>query len=731
MSVYLFGVVAVVLITVGLVIAGKSASATPPAPGSVPGSYNAVVPTRVLNTQAGVGAPIGAVAPGGQIAVPVVGRGGVPSSNVSAVALTITAVTPTAVGSVTAWPDGAKPSTSTLSFVANVSSSNFTVTKVGGDGSIRLSNNSGGTVQLLGDVMGYYVGGAPTQPGSTVANGPSRLFDTRSGLDVPKAAIAAGKTLTVPVSGHAEVPSSGASAVLITITTVRPAQSGRLTVYGAGQTQPGTTNISLIAGRNVADFVTAPLGTGGAITILNSSSASLQVVGDVTGYVLGGGRTAGGTMSTVAPTRSVDTRSGLGARKGVVASGATLAVGLTGRALVPSTNVAAVAMTVTAVHPTAAGIMSTWDDGYPRPGTRNVSYVASQNTSVFVIAPVGPDGKVDFYNKGGSTDLVVDVLGYFRADKMPIVASTSRYVRNLTGGSSDVSTMDAEGCADAQQAPTGAQNLLLLDIGSQVLTDSVELTATTIVLTNAQLVTALKGYVDGFVRCRTGTDPTYLALGTNNDGTRLDGAGGADWADHVVDPVQMYAAGQAGLTVAGANDIEPDFDTDDSGAVAEAKAEAWTTGFLGATTAPYVFNGAATACSSTGVGGTCNRGWTQQNLYDLAHGISPSRILALPQIYYPVNAQQWKYVSLAGSSGADRITFVGALSEYAACQLPGSGCDMDGLLQPAQSWQALRDALSSNSAINLQRLPVSTDLRTDTAPGAPLSANRVTTAGVG
>jgi len=151
MSAYVFGVVAVVLVTVGVVIAGKPASATPPTPvppGSVPGSYNAVAPSRVLNTQTGVGAPIGAVAPGGQIAVPVVGRGGVPSSNVSAVALTITAVTPTAVGSVTAWPDDgtAKPTTSTLSFVANVTSSNFTVTRVGADGKIRLSNNSGGTV---------------------------------------------------------------------------------------------------------------------------------------------------------------------------------------------------------------------------------------------------------------------------------------------------------------------------------------------------------------------------------------------------------------------------------------------------------------------------------------------------------------------------------------------------------------------------------------------------------
>jgi hypothetical protein len=144
-----------------------------------------------------------------------------------------------------------------------------------------------------------------------------------------------------------------------------------------------------------------------------------------------------------------------------------------------------------------------------------------------------------------------------------------------------------------------------------------------------------------------------------------------------------------------------------------------------------VFTGAASGCPTTAVGGTCNWGWTQRNFYNLAHGISPTRILALPQIYYPVNAAQWKYISLAGASGADRMSFIGALSEYAACQPSGSGCDLKGLLTPAASWQPLRSALSSSPAISLQRLPVSTDLRSDTLPSAPASAKRVSTAGVG
>jgi hypothetical protein len=236
-------------------------------------------------------------------------------------------------------------------------------------------------------------------------------------------------------------------------------------------------------------------------------------------------------------------------------------------------------------------------------------------------------------------------------------------------------------------------------------------------------VAAVNGYVDGYASCRTGTDPVYVAIATNNDGKLLDAAAGTDWADNVIDPVAAHAAGYAGVMVAGANDIETDF------AGLESEAEAWTNAFLAATSAPYIFIGAATGCPTSGKG-TCNFGWTRQNFYALAHGLSPSRILAMPQIYYAVNAEQWRYIAEAGASGADRISFLGALSEYAACVVAGSGCDLGGLLTPAQSWQALRDALSANPAVSVQRLPVSTDLRTDLLPSAPLSARRVTTAGV-
>lgn len=230
----------------------------------------------------------------------------------------------------------------------------------------------------------------------------------------------------------------------------------------------------------------------------------------------------------------------------------------------------------------------------------------------------------------------------------------------------------------------------------------------------AALALDVNGYVDGYASCRTGTDPVYVAVAANNDGSPRDDAAGTDWADNVVDPVAAHAAGYAGVMVAGANDIEPDFTG------TESEAEAWTNAFLAATSAPYIFIGAASGCPTTGVGGDCNWSRTQQNFYNLAHGLSPSRILALPQIYYPENGAQWRYISQSGASGADRISFLGALSEYAACRTAGSGCPA-GYLTAAASW-ALRDALSVNAAVSVRRLPVSTDLRIDSVPGASTTA---------
>ena len=126
------------------------------------GSFVAVTPTRVVDTRTGAGGvPKSAVGAGATIAPQIGGQASVPSSSVSAVAVTITSVAPTQVGAVIAWQDGqARPTATNLQYGKGQQVSNLAIVPVSTAGKIDLYNRSTGTVQLVVDVSGYYVGGA-------------------------------------------------------------------------------------------------------------------------------------------------------------------------------------------------------------------------------------------------------------------------------------------------------------------------------------------------------------------------------------------------------------------------------------------------------------------------------------------------------------------------------------------------------------------------------------------
>ena len=287
----------------------------------------------------------------------------------------------------------------------------------------------------------------------------------------------------------------------------------------------------------------------------------------------------------------------------------------------------------------------------------------------------------------------------------PAPISTSRYIRNIHGASStDLAAMRAEGAADAKANPTGHGYLILLDIGGQDQADGgVVLSATTRFVSYANLVSDLAAYVDGYHSGQRASAPVTIAIGTNND-MDVSSTSGAAWADRVVDPVAAHAGQYLGMTIAGANDIEPGFRGSYTASAS------WLTGYLGATKAPFVFNGSADGCSWTATARGCNNGWTMSGLYNLAAGASPVRMIGLPQIYNNTMAAQWKYISLTGvGQHAPRINFGGALTEWTACAQSHS-C---GSLTGNSAWSALWSNLQSDSRLKVASLPYSTDLRID------------------
>jgi hypothetical protein len=214
----------------------------------------------------------------------------------------------------------------------------------------------------------------------------------------------------------------------------------------------------------------------------------------------------------------------------------------------------------------------------------------------------------------------------------------------------------------------------------------------------------IEAYVDGYASKQKFSAPAIIAIGTNND-MDVSSASGQAWADKVVDPVAAYTrARYSSITIAGANDIEPGFRAGYS------QSRAWLSGYLGASSAPFVFNGSADGCAWTTINRGCNNGWSMAGLYTLAAGAAPTRILNLPQVYNYTMADQWKYISLTGvAKGQPRINFAGTLTEWTACDQTNS-C---GSITGHSAWSRMWSNLQSDSRLKVGTLPYSTDLRID------------------
>ena len=159
------------------------------------------------------------------------------------------------------------------------------------------------------------------------------------------------------------------------------------------------------------------------------------------------------------------------------------------------------------------------------------------------------------------------------------------------------------------------------------------------------LVTVLQSYLAAFSQCANGK-ATTVAIGTNNDGDYSPSdpyspnARGADWAGSVINML----GSETGVTLVGANDIEPDF------ASTQKQAQTWETAYLkAATKKTLIFNGSADGCPDGfgDTGAACSKGFTQQGLYNLAHN-DQGQIKAAPQVYSPSMAAQWANIDRTG-----------------------------------------------------------------------------------
>ena len=138
-----------------ITVVASGGTATSPSDFTIIPSYNALSPSRLLDSRSSGGA-IGA---GSSRSLVVTGRGGVPSSGVGAVVLNVTVVDPTGSGFMTVYPSGsARPEASNLNFVVGQTVPNLVIAKVGAGGAVTLFNSNGSS-HVVVDVMGWIPAG--------------------------------------------------------------------------------------------------------------------------------------------------------------------------------------------------------------------------------------------------------------------------------------------------------------------------------------------------------------------------------------------------------------------------------------------------------------------------------------------------------------------------------------------------------------------------------------------
>ncbi|MFJ3900260.1 hypothetical protein [Streptomyces sp. NPDC090025] len=240
---------------------------------------------------------------------------------------------------------------------------------------------------------------------------PTRIMNTIDGTGVRKGKVGPGGTVVLQVAGRGGVPATGVSAVVMNVTATAPTAASFVSVYPDGTARTSASNLNFKAGQSVPNLVVVPV-VNGKVAFYNKSG-SVDLLADVAGYYVTDG--SGATYRPITPTRIMNTLDGTGVRKGKVGPGGTVVLPVAGRGGVPATGVTAVVMNVTAVGPTAASFVSVYPDGTARTSASNLNFVAGQTVPNLVVVPV-VNGKVAFYNKSGSVDLLADVAGYFTSD---------------------------------------------------------------------------------------------------------------------------------------------------------------------------------------------------------------------------------------------------------------------------------------------------------------------------
>lgn len=211
---------------------------------------------------------------------------------------------------------------------------------------------------------------------------------------------------TAPLSGYAQFDTAGAT----TNTTIAVYQRGAA---------PYSASTALLVTSDDESGTPATSGGGYSSSTTTAVSAGVTYVVQVCAATSSGGSgsvhiTTLGDMVGINPTRLVDTRNGTGSIGGRMYGNTTRTLQVSGANGIPA-GALGVILNVTAVSPSASGYLKL----LPAGGSSTVSNLNFQSKTTLcnqVIVPLSASGKLDLTSvTGGSTDVLIDAAGYFKA----------------------------------------------------------------------------------------------------------------------------------------------------------------------------------------------------------------------------------------------------------------------------------------------------------------------------
>lgn len=236
--------------------------------------------------------------------------------------------------------------------------------------------------------------GAPAGDAGFLPVDPQRLVDTRQ-PGGPFGRLDAGALARLPLGAMPP----GAAAVALNLTSDLAAADGWLRVWPCSEPEPATSNLNPTPWQVRTNAAVVPVGSG---ELCLRSKEPVDVIVDLNGWLTTDSMLG---VDVLTGQRLLDTRTGHG--------GFTrLAADQEFTVPIPGAPAGAV-LSVTSVEAGAAGFVTLWPCGTPRPTVSNLNQLPGVTVPNLVNVRVGAGGAVCGYTKS-ATDLLVDLVGVYR-----------------------------------------------------------------------------------------------------------------------------------------------------------------------------------------------------------------------------------------------------------------------------------------------------------------------------